>query len=196
MSSWHLRSLALAALLLGACGPQATTGPIAPLPPTKQPRAAVPLGDAQSGFQLVMSSKTLDGQALAPESRPTVMVVFASWCGPCRQELATLGALRLQFPTLRVIGINAYEEYAQRSDEERLRAFLDDNAPWMTTIVHGDRALLRGFGNVPNIPTLFVYDDKGGVVAEFRRNKREPPSHDELEAAISSAVAASAVPSL
>jgi thiol-disulfide isomerase/thioredoxin len=141
-----------------------------------------------------MGSKTIDGAVLAAETRPTALVVFASWCGPCRQELAALGEIRQKFPTLRIIGLNAYEDYDQRSDEERLRNFLGENAPWMTQIVHADSALLRGFGNVPNIPTLFVYDDKGGVVAEFRRNRRAPPSHQELEAAIALAVDGSATP--
>jgi thiol-disulfide isomerase/thioredoxin len=143
---------------------------------------------------MMMRSKTIDGAPLEPEQRPTAVVVFASWCGPCRHELATLGELREQFPTLRVIGINAYENYDQRSDQERLRNFINENAPWLTQIVHADSALLRGFGNVPNIPTLFVYDKSGAVVAEFRRNKRSPPTHAELEAAITSALSVESSP--
>ena len=191
MNSWPLRCALFALLALGACGPAAKTKSTVA---SKAPAKVKPLGDAQSGYHQVMRSKTIDGGVIASERKPTAMVVFASWCGPCRQELAALGEIRQKFPTLRVIGINAYEEYAQRSDQERLRTFLQANAPWMKTIVFGDSALLRDFGRVPNIPTLFVYDDKGGVVAEFRRNKREPPTHDELEAAIASAVAASAAP--
>lgn len=147
-----------------------------------------PIGDAKHGYARLMESTAIDGTALAPEARPTALVVFASWCGPCRNELAALGEIREKFPTLRIIGINAYEDYGDRSDEERLRVFLGANAPWLTQIVHATPALLRDFGKVPKIPTLFVYDGAGEVVAEFRRNQRQPPSHEELEAAIASAV--------
>ncbi len=176
--------------LMGACYAPRSTKLATPTPKEKAPPAQ--LGDAQSGYHLVMGSKTIDGAIVAPEARPTALVVFASWCGPCRGELAALGEIRERFPTLRVIGLNAYEDYGERSDEVRLRTFLDANAPWLTQIVHADPALLRGFGNVPKIPTLFIYDESGEVVAEFRRNKRKPPSHEELEEAIASAVAGSA----
>jgi thiol-disulfide isomerase/thioredoxin len=135
-----------------------------------------------------MQSQTIDGAPIAPDRRATAMVVFASWCGPCRQELADLGELRLKYPDLRVIGINAYEDYNENSDEERLRKFIAENAPWLTQIVHADSQLLASFGKVPKIPTLFVYDEAGKVVAEFRRNKRPPPSHEELDAAIARAL--------
>ncbi len=146
------------------------------------------MGDAKEGYAALLHKATIDGGELSRDARPTAVVVFASWCGPCRHELATLGKIREQYPTLRIIGVNAYEDYGNRSDESRLQTFVEANAPWLTQIVHADAALLRSFGSVPKSPTLFIYDETGGVVAEFRRNKRPPPSHDELEAAIRSAV--------
>ncbi len=175
--------------LTAACGSQQSSASAHAT--TEEPS---PLGDATRGYAMVMRARTIHGTTIAPEERPTAVVVFASWCGPCRSELATLGELRQKYPTLRVIGINAYETYERRSDKFRLRNFLDANAPWLTQVVHADVALLRGFGNVPNIPTLFVYDKSGGVVAEFRRNKRSPPTHEELEAAIRTAVSMGPAP--
>jgi thiol-disulfide isomerase/thioredoxin len=169
-----------------ACGaPTSKTNPGSGV----SPPAAVALPDAQRGFTALLGKATIDGGNLSREARPTAVVVFASWCGPCRHELKTLGTLRDAYPALRIIGVNAYEEYGNRSDASRLEAFVQANAPWLTQIVHADSALLRSFGRVPKIPTLFIYDAQGQVVAEFRRNKRLPPSHDELEAAIKSAVA-------
>lgn len=157
-----------------------------PASQARSPRPAT--GDATIGYAKVMQAHTIDGAQIAAERRATALVVFASWCGPCRRELAELGALRLKYPALRIIGLNAYEDYKEASDEQRLRKYIADNAPWLTQIVHADPNLLASFGKVPKIPTLFIYDEQGVVVAEFRRDKRPPPSHQELDAAIARAV--------
>lgn len=95
-----------------------------------------------------------------------------------------MAELRDAYPELRIIGLNAYEEYRNLSDKARLRRYLQRNAPWLTEIVHADAELLSEFGGVPKIPTLFVYDHAGQPVAEFRRGQRPPPTPAELEDAI------------
>lgn len=181
-----LLALALVSVWASTCASQPQTRR------ASQPARPAPvlqvLGDAMTGYAEVMRAQTIDGTPVGEDRRATALVVFASWCGPCRQELADLGALRKKYPALRVIGLNAYEEYNEFSDELRLRKYIADNAPWLTQIVHADAAMLTSFGKVPKIPTLFVYDEAGTVVAEFRRDKRPPPSHEELETAIARAV--------
>lgn len=143
---------------------------------------------AEAGLAALASKADMNGAKLNLEgSDATVVVVFASWCGPCRKELAVLSELRETRPNVRIIGLNAYEEFDSFSDEKKLRAFLAENAPWLT-VVRDDGTLLKTFGGVPKIPTLFVYDRAGKVVFEFRRNKRPPPDRRELAAAIDSAV--------
>ena len=146
--------------------------------------ATRPVTSAERGFQQVFRRTTLDGQRMEAKAAPTVMIAFASWCNPCRRELSDLGQLRTRYPDLRIVGLNAYEEYANYSDQKRLRAFLSESAPWLREIVLADQTLLREFGGIPKIPTLFVFDKDGRTVAEFRRDKRPPPSIDELERAI------------
>jgi thiol-disulfide isomerase/thioredoxin len=136
-----------------------------------------------------MASKTLAGHRLTgPGEHPIVMVFFASWCGHCKRELSTLGQLRDEYPEIRIIGLNAYEEFRGWSDKERLKAYLDANAPWLQEVVHADKQMLRDFGGIPKIPSLFVYDRRGQLVAEFRRNKRRLPSPDELEQSLLAAL--------
>lgn len=171
-----LRSLAIAALLVAGCkGGDAST-----------PAEA----GAEAGLAALAKRTDMNGGKLAVGGDATVVVVFASWCGPCRKELAALGQLRESRPNVRIIGLNAYEEFESYSDEKKLGKFLAGNAPWLT-VVRDDGTLLKRFGGVPKIPTVFVYDRDGKVVHEFRRNKRPPPDKRELAAAIDSATRAS-----
>lgn len=143
---------------------------------------------AEAGLEALIGRSDLSGSPVALEGDALVVVVFASWCGPCRAELRALGELRRERPGLRVIGLNAYEEYRDYSDEVRLRRFLDRVAPWLR-VVRDDGTLLSKFGGVPKIPTLFVYDRHGRLVREFRTDQRRPPSRAELARAIEEASA-------
>lgn len=156
----------------------------------KQEAPSIPAskGSAAVGYQEVMAASTLDGKRLAPDDRAVAMVVFATWCGYCRKELAELAELREEFPELRIIGLNAYEDYKSFSDRDRLRDFLDSEAPWLTEVVHAGEDLRNAFGGIPKIPTLFVYSATGEVIAEYRRERRPKPSRDELRTALRQAM--------
>lgn len=174
-----LAPLALAALVTG-CAATTARGPGAPTS-----REAT--GDLS--YQSVLASRDIDGKVVgtpSDETRATLVVFFASWCHPCRHELALLGELHTEDPELRVVGLNAYEEWSDRSDQAALRDFLAENAPWLQ-VVHADAELMKVFGGVPKIPTMFVFDGKGELTAEFRRDRRAPPSKAEVIEAVSRA---------
>ncbi|MBL4634373.1 MAG: hypothetical protein JKY56_10905, partial [Kofleriaceae bacterium] len=101
------------------------------------------------------------------------------------------GRLRLAHPSLRIIGVNAYEDFQGISNEGKLKRYIADNAPWLTEIVSADSKMLADFGGIPKIPSLFLYDADGRVVEEYRRNKRPAPSPEELDAAIARATSGS-----
>ena len=160
--------IALAGLAAG-CGPRAQT------------RTATTTGDA--GYRDVMSRTDIRGNAVAdePATRATVVIVFASWCQPCRTELAILRDLVRDRPNLRVIGVNAYEEFDDLSDEQALDAFLREAHPWLT-VVRADATLLKSLGGVRKIPSLFVFGRDGARLKEYRRSRRAPPTRTELAA--------------
>jgi thiol-disulfide isomerase/thioredoxin len=143
---------ALLLLTLAAC---AGTVP----PPTAKPDRV--LGQIEA-------LTALDGAPIgaAADGHSTIVVVFASWCPHCRHELELLEAIREERPTLRIIGLNAYETFSELSDEQQLRGWLAAHAPWLRVAV-GDH-LLPAMGGVPKIPTLFLYDARGRLVTSTR----------------------------
>lgn len=153
--------------------------------PSAQPSNQV----AANAYETIMAKTTIDGKTLSRKGRATAMVVFASWCEHCRRELGYLGELRTRYPELHIIGLNAYEEYGQFSDRERLKAYVKANAPWLTDIVPADKELLQLLGGVPKIPTMFFYDANGNLVTEFRANRRRHPTIEELASAIENVLA-------
>jgi thiol-disulfide isomerase/thioredoxin len=113
----------------------------------------------------------------------TVAVVFASWCGPCRHELAVLGEVHAERPGLRIVGLNAYEDWEGQSSPELLRVFLAEHAPWLP-VVSADDELLGALGGVPKIPSVFVFSADGRLVQAFRRSERLPPEKAEILAVV------------
>jgi thiol-disulfide isomerase/thioredoxin len=169
-------ALVALALALVACGPAA--------------RGTSSRPEAHPVWTQVRGLDALDGRHLGDvvvPGRPAVFIVFATWCGPCRAELAMLGELRAERPDVAIVGLNHYEGWSGRSDEERMRAYVGENAPWLP-VVQSDAAMLRALGGVPKIPSLFVFDGEGRLAKAFRRHQvSAPPTLDEVRAALAAA---------
>ena len=175
MSSRSLPVAAAVALTIAACGHQKSPSTAAPAP--------------APAFRALADATDIGGSKVGPASAATVatvVIVFASWCQPCRQELAILGGLRDQHPNARIVGINAYEDYAGRSDHQRLQAFLAESAPWLR-VIRANKQLLRAFGGVPKVPSVFVYDRRGVLIHNYDRTRTRPPTAAELDKAIARA---------
>lgn len=144
-----------------------------------KPVPATPLG-------MVEAAADLDGATIgASHGKATVLIVFASWCPHCHTELAILDELRGRHADLRVIGINyvGHEEYQGRGNPLVLRAYLAKHAPWLR-VVPADDPLFTALGRPPKIPTIYVYDKAGALVATFDRRERPKPTTRELEAVL------------
>jgi thiol-disulfide isomerase/thioredoxin len=152
-----------AVLWLVAC---ATVEPVTPPPPGVAPLAAIE------------ASPDLDGALVGTATQPTIVVVFASWCGNCHKELAELDKLRAQ---VRVLGLNyrGHEEYDDRGSPEALRRYVAKHAPWLRVIPAGEQ-LYELLGRPPKIPTLYVYDRNGALVTIYDRRERGMPDAGEL----------------
>lgn len=95
----------------------------------------------------------------ASEGRPTVVNIFASWCGPCRAEAPVLRAAIAAHPDVAFLGI----DHLDRKDAGR--EFLDEERlEFDATIfdVTGEVAINVGSRGMP---TTAFFDHEGRLVA-------------------------------
>ncbi|RMH45145.1 MAG: hypothetical protein D6689_00680 [Deltaproteobacteria bacterium] len=84
---------------------------------------------------------------------------------------------------VRVVLVNAFEDYGERGSERAMRALLAERGiRW--PVVAGDASLRRLF-RVRQIPSLFVFDGDGRLVRAFRRSEGPPPTREELASYLS-----------
>lgn len=128
------------------------------------------------------ASRDLDGTIVGTTDQPTLVIVFASWCPHCKEELAELETLRGHH--VRMLGVNyrGHEEYDHRGDSAAVRAFAA-RTPWLR-VVPIDDAVFAALGSPPLIPSLYVFDRHGALVASYSRKERKPPDRAELAAVI------------
>jgi thiol-disulfide isomerase/thioredoxin len=88
---------------------------------------------------------------------------WASWCGPCREEMPQFSRWQRRYGPqgLQVIGV------AMDDDAASARAFLKQH-PVSYPIVIGDAKLGESFGGVLGLPTSYLIDARGSIVARFQ----------------------------
>ncbi|MDB4959052.1 MAG: alkyl hydroperoxide reductase/thiol specific antioxidant/Mal allergen [Myxococcales bacterium] len=160
-----MRALTVAVVLLTGC---ASAEPIRLTPPA--PRA----------LSSIEAHADLDGAVVGASEQPTIVIVFASWCEHCRDELAVLESMRGS--DVRIVGVNykGHEEYDARGSSAAVRAFVHDHASWLR-VVPIDDDVFSALGRPPLIPTMFVYDRHRALIETFDRRTRRPPTKAELE---------------
>lgn len=116
-------------------------------------RAPVPIDD--------VTMETLDGRTMSTgdwHGKVTLVNYWATWCGPCRQEIPDLIKLQDRYPTqLQIIGISTDE-----GDPSKVRSFAERmgmNYP----IVMATPELNRQFPGVFALPTTFLINPEGHI---------------------------------
>ena len=169
MSRCMVRAAVLFALLWpAACGPnggsaEAPGAAGAPAPLYDAPRDGVQLqfvADPAPVPDLTMA--TIDGGtvSMADQRGKVVLVNFwATWCGPCREEIPYLVQLAARYPDhLTVIGVS--EDAGGRDLVASFAAQYGVNYP----IVMSTPEIKRAFPGVVALPTSFVIDPDGRIV--------------------------------
>jgi cytochrome c biogenesis protein CcmG/thiol:disulfide interchange protein DsbE len=126
-----------------------------------QPAGPLQEGDPAPDFQLT----ALDGSPMnlsEQHGRVVVINIFASWCGPCREEAAALEQTwrAYQDRGVQFFGI-AYKDAASKA-----QAFLDEFAVSYPSAVEPGGRAARDYG-VTGVPETFVVDQQGQLVRHF-----------------------------
>jgi thiol-disulfide isomerase/thioredoxin len=108
------------------------------------------------------SIQDLEGNTITPESfKGKVLLInfWATWCGPCREEIPELIALQEHYKDqLIVLGLSVDERAA--ADVKEFAAAQSINYP----VAIADMALQKAFGGVSAVPVTFVVNPDGGIV--------------------------------
>jgi thiol-disulfide isomerase/thioredoxin len=161
-----VRTLAYALLVTAACGS----------PPVEHPHRNT------TQLARIEASADLDGKPVGHTDGATLAIVFASWCEHCHNELDQIQQVRTAHPALRVLGINykGHEEYDHRGSSTAVRAYIDQHASWLR-VVPADDTLFDLLGRPAMVPTLYVYNRAGELVASYSRRERAMPKAAELD---------------
>lgn len=133
-------------------------------------------------FAQLEAASDIDGTVVGPsDARATIVIVFASWCGHCRDQLEVIASVRAAHPETRVLGVNyrGHEEYDGRGNADAVRAYVARSAPWLRVVPAGD-ALFAAFGKPAKVPTIYVFDRAGVLAETYDRRERAMPDATEL----------------
>jgi thiol-disulfide isomerase/thioredoxin len=176
--------LALLALTLAGCKPQAPTA--APDPATPTPQATTPAAPAtevvpQTAELPQLQVQTVDGAAydLATHRGQWVVVNFwATWCAPCLQEMPELSALHAMRGNVEVLGL-AYEDI----ELDEMQAFLKEHPVAYPIAIIDTYAPPKDFATPRGLPMTYLIAPDGKIAKQFLG----PVNAHDIEQAISAA---------
>lgn len=123
-----------------------------------------------------IEAASLQGDAVdldAWRGAPVVVVFWASWCGPCRQEVPELLSLQAHYgDRVRIVGVNAGEDPAVAS-----RAVREWGIAW-PVVADPSAAIARAY-SVSAIPLVLVLDADGRI--RYRGNGMPSDAHRLLD---------------
>lgn len=87
--------------------------------------------------------------------RPVVLNLWASWCGPCRQEMPMLAQAQQREPSVAFLFVN------QGESVEAVRAYLErEQLPLREVLLDSSSQALKALGS-KGLPTTVFFDAKG-----------------------------------
>jgi thiol-disulfide isomerase/thioredoxin len=158
--SQRQRSLPVSRFVALLCAVAAVGCASAPASRTEQP------ADNNEGATVgapvpAISVRTVDGKGTidlaALKGKVVLLDIWASWCGPCREELPLLDemAARLKGKGIVVVAVSIDEE------KSAAQAFLAARRPWTLTAAHDPKGKVPELMQPPKMPTSYLIDARG-----------------------------------
>jgi peroxiredoxin len=119
------------------------------------------------------SVKTLDGGSLKLsdyENKVVVVNIWATWCGPCRQEMPDLVKLNQEYKSRGLVVLGLATTYNERDDPEHVKQFIkaqnvDYKILWDDGALAGP--LVQSVNGRSVIPQSFVISRDGKIMKHF-----------------------------
>lgn len=117
--------------------------------------------------------KTLDGGSLKLsdyDNKVVVVNIWATWCGPCRQEMPDLVKLNQEYKSRGLVVLGLATTYNERDDPEHVKQFIkaqnvDYKILWDDGTLAGP--LVQSVNGRSVIPQSFVISRDGKIVKHF-----------------------------
>jgi len=144
----------------------------------------VPIAEAKRAPNLEFKNLAGQTQKIA-DLRGSITVVnfWATWCGPCREELPLLSKLHQEYAEkkVRFIAISADEAPDKPKNRAKIDQFLSQQHPDMEVWLGADLDMLDrlALGNV--LPATVILDEQGEVVARVMGQAHEEDIKVPLE---------------
>ena len=150
--------------------PAANTNPARSTAPTR----IVPSGPVQLSQEIRETTvKTLDGGSLKLsdyDNKVVVVNIWATWCGPCRQEMPDLVKLNQEYKSRGLVVLGLATTYNERDDPEHVKEFIKaQNVTYKILWDDGALAgpLVQAMNGRQVIPQSFVISRDGRIVKHF-----------------------------
>ncbi|MCL7715680.1 TlpA family protein disulfide reductase [Stenotrophomonas mori] len=161
----RLLPLAVLALALAACKPPADPAPAADAAPPAAPVAPAADAEARTVETPQLRIRTVDGSDydLARHRGQWVVINFwATWCGPCLQEMPELSALHAMRANVEVVGL-AYEDI----EADEMRAFLEKHPVTYPVAILDPYDPPSDFATPRGLPMTYLIAPDGKVARQF-----------------------------
>jgi thiol-disulfide isomerase/thioredoxin len=125
-----------------------------------------------------LSFKDLAGakESLA-DLRGSIVVVnfWATWCGPCREELPLLTRMNTEYSAkkVRFIEISEDENGDSKGGRAKIDAFMKANGPGLEVWTGADTDTLSRLGLGIELPATIILDENGEVICRLLGEARE-----------------------
>jgi thiol-disulfide isomerase/thioredoxin len=118
---------------------------------------------------------------IAYRGKLVLLNFWASWCDPCREEMPRFSQWQRIYGAkgLQVIGV------AMDDDTGSARQFLKQH-PVSYPIVVGDAKLGESFGGILGLPTSYLIDARGRIVARYRGESNLQQMEAQIQTLLSS----------
>jgi len=136
-------------------------GPAASNPDITSGEAPVAAGDVAADFKL----QSLSGQSVTLSSlrgKVVFLNVWATWCGPCREEMPSMETLYESFKNRKDFVILAVSQ--DRRGRAAVEPYVEKNHFNFDVLLDPDNVVGDAY-NVSGVPETFIIDRKGRIVA-------------------------------